>query len=1266
MTTAFWQVQPKHLNALDADDAVNVLRDLLCAEASRLAMPLTSIDVPSALTTKDGGVDGEVRDVPGGASDLLFAGITRYQVKTGSFSLSETGRGLKDVLLKPKARKNKGTYALDDVQPRVRDCLDQNGTLVVASFGDDLVQNDATAVETKIRQFLADIDPRYASAKLRVWKRNQLCLLINKVIGLALRVSGNADMPVRYFDQWQNQRSMRPTLQLGSPQQALIETIRAELQTGVYRRPIRVLGEAGIGKTRLVLEALRDDALAPFVLYSDQPRSFISEIDRFTSQARDSDAIIVVDECSAEERYIIRDRLEFLAPRIRIITIYQEQMESDADAVLAISPLPEDRISEILRGYDTPEADLSLWTSLCEGSPRFAHLIGENLRFDPTNPIQNRDQLLDRTIAGTTAVGSPEFEQVKLVLSSLALFTRFGFEQPFDTEIADIYRCIVHRLDPNISNNNCKKIIRGAKKRRILQGETTLYITPRLLHVWLWTEWWENHGSPEVLSAMLECLPPRLQEWLGDMMQYARESERFGVAARSLFQPGGPLYDLSSIEIGANNRFFLNVSLAIPDHSIHWLEASIDRLSSSELAEIDAPRRAIVPTLRRIAMDADYFERAARLLVRLATTENEKWSNNATGVFAELFSLGWGPNAASATAPEDRLPILLDLLKSERPEERKLALTAFNHTLSTHFIRIGVPDDRHGLRRKDDLWSPSTYGEIHAAYRVYWRALQGNLGGLEEDDRVDAARILLSHARGLSRIRLLADEIISTLKQLSTQQIVDDREIIRVIVDILHYEADTLPAHMLNKFDEVLRSLIPNDFSSLMRRYVGMKVLEDQFDREGRHIEGPNAQVVRLAKQAIENRIALRQELQWLVTAEAENGYEFGITLADHDEAPSASWVFIREAWIAAGDDANDYFIGGYLSGVYQRNPKQWERAVFELIESAGSKTVVTLIIWRSGMTERVGQAVLDMARSEVIPPEALENFSFGKACDLLPANVFLDWIQFLLRHGSRAAVKAALTLSSYRAHHQAIELPDRLVRELLFHEIFFQRAKGSRWDTMDDFNWVEFAERWSGDDKQKLSEAGGAIMRALSISGSIIDHLADRARRLLDEAIAAAPEAMWKELSILITPRRKGVHYGLTEWLRGGDHFGDQTDGGLTKFPRSLILDWIAEDAKTRASQLAYLVPNEITPLTWPGSLWRDLLVRYGDQRSLRVALKSNYFSEGWVGPGSLHHAMKSNELEEILSKEKNTHARRWLKDMLRERQQMSEKETLLEERRE
>ena len=52
-------------------------------------------------------------------------------------------------------------------------------------------------------------------------------------------------------------------------------------------------------------------------------------------------------------------------------------------------------------------------------------------------------------------------------------------------------------------------------------------------------------------------------------------------------------------------------------------------------------RRDVIWTLEGTALYPDLFKQSARLLLKLADAENETWSNNATGVFTGLFSLGY-------------------------------------------------------------------------------------------------------------------------------------------------------------------------------------------------------------------------------------------------------------------------------------------------------------------------------------------------------------------------------------------------------------------------------------------------------------------------------------------------------------------------------------------------------------------------------------------------------------------------------------------------
>jgi hypothetical protein len=102
MTPVALRVTADELKALSSAPAVDALRDLLYAEAKLLGIPLTGINVPIAITTRDGGVDAEVTCPiqPTGHNGVLRAGYTCYQVKTGDFSASRK-TDIKAILLRP-------------------------------------------------------------------------------------------------------------------------------------------------------------------------------------------------------------------------------------------------------------------------------------------------------------------------------------------------------------------------------------------------------------------------------------------------------------------------------------------------------------------------------------------------------------------------------------------------------------------------------------------------------------------------------------------------------------------------------------------------------------------------------------------------------------------------------------------------------------------------------------------------------------------------------------------------------------------------------------------------------------------------------------------------------------------------------------------------------------------------------------------------------------------------------------------------------------
>ena len=67
-------------------------------------------------------------------------------------------------------------------------------------------------------------------------------------------------------------------------------------------------------------------------------------------------------------------------------------------------------------------------------------------------------------------------------------------------------------FEPNLGRAEFNTAILDFKKRKILQGDKTLYITPKLFHLWLWSEWWTTHGEKTLMLSSLRknCPNPYL------------------------------------------------------------------------------------------------------------------------------------------------------------------------------------------------------------------------------------------------------------------------------------------------------------------------------------------------------------------------------------------------------------------------------------------------------------------------------------------------------------------------------------------------------------------------------------------------------------------------------------------------------------------------------------------------------------------------------------------------------------------------------------
>ena len=742
-----FDVDVHDLQRLKPEQAVDVLRLLLWAEASTVGIAKNLINVPTSINVADGGIDAEVHYAqPVGGQGIIKLGITRYQVKTGKFSL-KGGANIRAILLR-KAARTKKSPTPKDLQPRVKACLDKGGTLVVALFGSDNPDPDENATLKAFRKLLKKVSSAYENAQIEVWRQNHIIGFLKPFPSIALLVNRRDIGGGMSHSEWADRGDNRAHYEAGTPQKKTIEDLQAALRnTDGAALQIRLLGEAGVGKTRLAFEATAAPDLAPVALYFSRATDFLSSPLSSALIREDNKfcQLLVVDECSPKDRYEIWNRLHRQGPRIRILTIYNETDEADlALSCFETPPLEETQISAILEGYKLPTDVAKRWAPYCGGSPRVAHVLAQNLVNNPEDVLRPgaSEDIWQRYVAGYRNPSDPQIKLRAKVLQYVSLFKRFGFEKYVAVEAEEICE-IIRRRDGAFSSDRFHEIICELRNQKILQGDATLYITPKLLHIWLWSQWWKTYGQALNAAEFYESLSKPLRNSFADMLIYAGISDAAKEVVRDLLGPGGPFHKAEFLNSEEGGRFFLRLAEADPRAALWCLDDTIGTWSGDELFSLKSGRRGVIRALEKIAVWRDLFPAAARLLLSLAEAETESWTNNASGVFAYLFSNFAGRFAPTEAPPEERLPVIEEAVHSSSQKRRLLALKAIDSALRVSGVVHQRELEYQGLLPRAELWTPKDRKEHVEAYRRVWCFLRDALPTLREDDRANVGTWVL-------------------------------------------------------------------------------------------------------------------------------------------------------------------------------------------------------------------------------------------------------------------------------------------------------------------------------------------------------------------------------------------------------------------------------------------------------------------------------------------------------------------------------------------
>jgi hypothetical protein len=472
--TSLFTLLVNDLLGLGPDRAVEFFRRLLWAEAANVGVARNVIDVPQCINVGDGGIDAFIDNAKPLKDDLIPSGTSGFQIKSADLTPTDCKKELHQ------------SGELDQpIKPEIKNLLDRDGTYILVLFADP-VSAARKRRETAVKEELGNLG--YPNAKLRIYTASQLIGFAEQFPALVIWLKPELAQCLPYSSWAKRNDIARPrAFVMDDARETWVNNTREQLRNPGDRCLVfRISGLPGIGKTRLVFEALSTDDLKNRVIYSTADQFRASNLYYHLQNDSALSAILVIDECDLLQHDEFVRSFASQGSRLAIFTLsYDAGSVAPPSVYYRLERLNQSSLEKIIAAEipGLPADVVSRVARFADGYPRIATLLSDSYLLGGSTTEEflriSDDALMNRLIGGRTDVRTEEFRRIKKVLSGLALFQKIGYEGSVSRESEWLTKYL------DVPRGDFRHIVSEQRKRGILQGQNYLYVTPFMLRVYL-------------------------------------------------------------------------------------------------------------------------------------------------------------------------------------------------------------------------------------------------------------------------------------------------------------------------------------------------------------------------------------------------------------------------------------------------------------------------------------------------------------------------------------------------------------------------------------------------------------------------------------------------------------------------------------------------------------------------------------------------------------------------------------------------------------
>lgn len=1238
-----FRVTGSHVRVLTDRKLVLLARRLFSAEAQEHGIPAGSIHVAENLDAADQGEDAHViwNDGP---------------EKTNFFPSNHCVIQLKATDVSPAQAAGDIRNTAGEIEPPIREAIEAGGTYLVLCAR-EFTNKQRTARQNKIRETLEAAGVAVKPHQIVFRDASQIAMWTNAHPAVATwlleQTQPGLTGPFHGWTHWAGRHEHESSPFVADKR---LEELRKTIREHVVKRRtvVRVEGGSGVGKSRLVLEALAAgdgdevSSIGDQVIYAVEGETSSVEIKAAVQSLADSSnrAIVVVDRCSPETHRDLAAITKRIGSNLSLVIIDFEPLgsASAADATCKVSTAESSVIEGILNNKiaSLPSEDLRRLLRFASGNPLMAGLLSEAWMRGDAVSTATEDSMVESIVLGRRPSNSAALLNAALRASAFGLL---GVSQERERDVD-----LIADIGTPRSGDEMRAALEELERRGVAQRRGRLLtIQPQPIALALAERQWRQWGSSRWDQVLTGDLPAYLRVHAARRLaqlntQPVNGQDAVAVqVAKHICRRNGPLDSMDKLGVEGRDTVMASLSEVDAETVLTLLERVTDGLSTETLKKVDKGiRRALCHALEKIAFLPQTFERAALLLLKLAVAENEKWANNATGLFDDFFPVLGGNTAADG---QQRLQVLDEAARSNDAVQLKIVVKSLLNGAQTESTMRTVGAEVHGSRPALQSWLPPLWKD---AWQYIDECLARLVAIAERPDEVGSfARSELG-----SRFRSLVtrgqiDFVESTVQRLASAHPYWPSAL-NSLGDVLQYDEEGLKPGVANRVRKLIADLTPRTQSDRVRFLVTempWDYPEDQkvpFEERGVR---QTAAIEELTLDLLKQPKTISAYFPQLSQGEQRKGVEFGVALAKLSPDPLRWREGILGAYESAPPEKRNYVVlCGYLSGLAERN----FAAVQAFKEMAWNSPVfaVTLpaVCFSMGITPADIALVRKSLAGGFLRPRMLGQWSFGGVLAKVPEEAIATLMDDLIPMGSEGFVQASMLLGMYSFRKsERLELLRPQLRLLAEHIPALDADHVRATDVHHFKEMMEWVLR-KGPSDQDARAVAALLAKSLAANPDYDAH--GVLRPLLPTLLSTYGDIAWPILGDAIVTNQS-ARWNFELALGDRHSFSDEKKPAILSLREDQLFGWCHAHPEVGPSFVASITPILLNRSTAASEqqfhpLALRLLEEFGDREEVLRALTANMHTFSWSGSLQNYFVLFEKPLSDLKSHAR-TSVRRW-----------------------